>query len=370
MADQQSIDYIRNGLNSGYTMETLKRALLEQGWPVAEVEEAARLAQAQAQPQQAGAGPAEKMGIVEKTRMILRSPTAFFTAAKQDHIGDALKYYAIFLLIPTAIIAAFAVALPSILFSAISPLSPQMSGGAALMSLLAGLMTTMTMILVVAFYFISLIATFITAGIYHLIALLFGARKPYSETYKAITYASTPFLLIGWVYLPLMLVHMYASLVAMIAIAIWALIIMIKGLSVMQGISGKRAALVILLPMIIVVVINIALAVMSWSYMSGFMNQTTTKSFTIPVGGAYCSNGRIGIPVENIGEGDIAYGDWVVKNVKDSMSQTVGTLSVLGVPANGTRTFTSNCANACAAGSYVVELATGFDIKTVTVTCT
>jgi len=370
MADQQSIDYIRNGLDSGYAMESLKRALLEQGWPVAEVEEAARLAQAQAQPQQAGAGPAEKMGIVKKTRMILRSPTAFFTAAKQDHIGDALKYYAIFLLIPTAIIAAFAVALPSILFSAISPLSPQMSGGAALMPLLAGLMTTMMMILVVAFYFISLIATFIIAGIYHLIALLFGARKSYSETYKTITYASTPFLLIGWVYLPLMLVNMYASLVAMIAIAIWALIIMIKGLSVMQEISGKRAAAIILLPVIIIGGIALVLSIMSWFYLGNFLTQNTGNSFNIPPGGAYCSNGRIGVTVENIGEGDIAYGDWVVKNVKDSLGQTVGTLSVLGVPANGTRTFTSNCANACAAGSYVVKLATGYDIKTVTVTCT
>ncbi len=160
-------------------------------------------------------------------------------------MGDALKFYAIVLLIPASIMGVLAIAAPSILFSM---LIPEM-GGVSGIGMLSALITSMALVIVAVFYIASLAGTVIGAGIYHIIALLFGARKPYSETYKAMTYSMTPFLLIGWVSFLLVLIHPYAYFASAAVFMVWSLIVMIKGLSVLQEISGKRAAMIILLPM-------------------------------------------------------------------------------------------------------------------------
>gem|GEM_PF-4315640 len=266
MVDQKVIDYVNNGLQRGYKPNALKSALIQQGWPEADIDQALQMArgQAKATPQAPGM-PTTNMGIFQKMKMILTNPNGFFQAAKSDHIGDALKYYAVVLLIPTIVMIAIGMFLPTALLTAMAPTA----GGdmAAMGGMFAGLFSMLAVGMGVAFYFLSLIGTFITAGIYHIIGMLFGARNPYSETYKALTYSMTPFVLIGWVAIPLAIVHVFAYMGAAIAIGLWALIIAIKGFSIMQDMETKKAAVVILLPAIIVGVLAVLTLLMGASSM-------------------------------------------------------------------------------------------------------
>jgi hypothetical protein len=187
-------------------------------------------------------------------KMILTSPTEFFQAAKADHLGDAFKYYAMVALIPMIIMLIVSLVAPELLFSSFAT---GMGGTGSMVgtSLIAGIFASIAFIMVLVGYVVSLVGTFIIAGIYHIIALIFGARKPYSETYKAFTYAATPFLLVGWISFLLYLIHLFAYLAAAVLFGLWSLVILIKGLSVMQNMSGTRAAIVVLLPAIIAFVL-------------------------------------------------------------------------------------------------------------------
>jgi len=145
-------------------------------------------------------------------------------------------------------------------------------------------------IMIIAAYIGSLMGTFITAGIYHIIAMIFGARKSYSETYKAFTYASTPFLIIGWVSILLILVHFYAYIGAAIIIAVWSLIVLIKGLSKLQEISGKRAAAIVLLPVIVVGVLVAALFMLTPMTGTGTFTPDQIKGICLVKAQSACSS--------------------------------------------------------------------------------
>jgi len=367
MADQRLVDYIRNGLEKGYSAQSLRSSLIKSGWHPDEVDEAVQKARGDARVLPAApSAPVAKMGVFSKMKMILISPTEFFEAAKYDHIGDALKYYAIMLIIPVAIMAAIALAAPNIIISALSSASA-VGGAGNLLLMLGGLLSALMVGMIIAMYFAALVGTFITAGIYHIIALLFGARKSYGETYKAIIYASTPFLLIGWLYVPLVFINIYLGVAALIVISIWALMIMVKGLSILQGISGKRAAAIILLPIAVVLVLTIGLAAVSWMYMGNMMQNYAGKSFSVAAGGAYCDEtGIIHVMVVNTGTAEIAQTDWLKKEAKSG--SVVIPLAGVSLPtrSNGELTATQPGVSGT---TYNVSVATVSGSQTLQVVC-
>jgi hypothetical protein len=374
MVDQNVLDYVNNGLKQGHSADSLRQALLKRGWPETEVNEAIQMATGQMinTPKTIG-GPTTHMGLLTKMIKILTSPSEFFEAAKADHIGDALKYYAVIAIIPTAIMIVIALILPTVLMQALSPdLSSVISGSAGsaqnamLMGLFAQMLTGLILGMVIVGYFISLIATFIVAGIYHVLVLLFGGKRPYGETYKAFTYASTPFLIIGWIAIPLMLVHIFVYVAAAIVIGIWSLVVMIKGLSRLQEISAGRAAAVIFTPVIVILVIVALLGVFTVASYPGVLGG---QSFSIPPNGAFCTNGRISVVVANTGSTSISSNDWIIKDVLDASDAKIGTMSVASVAGGQSGTFTSNCGGACVAGTYKVTLGTLANSQSSTVIC-
>ena len=366
MVDQRIVDYVRNGLRAGYKAADLKRALQQQGWPETDVDQAVQLAQGQAkQTPQAPGVPTTHMGLLTKMKKILISPSEFFEAAKADHLAQALGYYAIVLLIPTIIMVIIAVVAPTVMMSAFSPESADAIGG---LGMLAGLMTGMAVLMAIGMYFMALVATFISAGLYHVLVLLFGGRKPYSETYKAFTYSSTPFLIIGWIALPLILVHFYAYAAAVFAIALWSIRIMIIGFSKLQEISWKRSLMIILLPIIIVLAIT-GFIFASFGSLSSGLAGTEGKSFVIPAGGTFCTNGRINVVLTNMGKEEISADDWILNSIKDESRSEAGTLSVSSISSRQSKTFTSDCGGRCREGSYTIQLGTISSSQSVSVTC-
>lgn len=93
----------------------------------------------------------------------------------------------------------------------------------------------------------SLVFLFIGSAWVHLWVYLFGGRKGYRETLKALAFGDTPALLFGWV-----------PLVGMLA-GIWSLVISVLGIRELQEISTNRALgaliLAVMIPLLIVIVL-------------------------------------------------------------------------------------------------------------------
>ena len=181
----------------------------------------------------------KEMGLTEKIGNVLQSPTKFFQSVKSEvSVGNAFKYYAVIALIPTAILIIIALVLSSLLslFTAFIP------GSQFFGFFLGGLAAAFF----IAMYIAGLVLTFVGAAILHAFAYLFGARKGYENTYKAMIYGSTPAVLLGWI-----------PFIGII-FGIWSLYLDIKGLSILHEISMGRAAGAVLLPVIIIIVLIIA----------------------------------------------------------------------------------------------------------------
>lgn len=93
----------------------------------------------------------------------------------------------------------------------------------------------------------SLVFLFIGAAWVHLWVYVFGGRKGYRETLKALAFGDTPALLLGWI-----------PLVGMLA-GIWSLVISVLGIRELQEISTNRALgaliLAVMIPLLIVIVL-------------------------------------------------------------------------------------------------------------------
>jgi len=93
-----------------------------------------------------------------------------------------------------------------------------------------------------ALFFVSLVGVFFTAFFWHVFALLFGAKREFKQTIKTTLYASTPFFLLGWI-----------PFVAIIG-WLWYLVLMVLGLAEMQEMTVGKAALAIVVPIILVLI--------------------------------------------------------------------------------------------------------------------
>lgn len=172
-------------------------------------------------------------------------PSEFFEkiAAPETSLTDAFQYYAIVSLILLAG-QILLVALVGISFLQLFSLF----GGTNLLGLqtaISGFLLVISIVMAVVGYIIGLISTFIGAAIIHLSAKLLKGNGNYAASYKAVTYSSTPSLLIGWI-----------PFVGIIA-AFYSIYVLIVGISKLHQMSMARAFAVILIPAAIVVAIVI-----------------------------------------------------------------------------------------------------------------
>jgi hypothetical protein len=107
-------------------------------------------------------------------------------------------------------------------------------------------------ILLVLYYTILLISSFIWSSIVHLFAKLFGGNGDYSSTYRALTYSLTPFLILGWIpFLGIIFV-------------LYSLYLSVLGISKLHEVSIIKAVITLSMP----IILTIILAGISYVYIS------------------------------------------------------------------------------------------------------
>lgn len=194
--------------------------------------------------------PDNGMNLVGRIKKVITNPTEFFENVKfEKGVGNAFKYLAILSLINLIVsIISVEFSVPSI--SALSSLM-NLFNITGVSSLLLGIA------LPVIFYIVGLVLSFVGAGIIHLFARLLKGKGDYSATYKALTYASTPSLLLGWI-----------PWVGII-FSIYSFYLSLKGISKLHEVSmGRAFVIVFVVPFVIALIIAIILAGVAFVYFS------------------------------------------------------------------------------------------------------
>ena len=177
------------------------------------------------------------MDFIELVKGFILSPVETFQKVRPADLGDALKYYLILLLINTILSVIVSLIVISSAWAAIASLFPALGLEAPAAAGFGAIIFALLMI------FISLLVLFIGAGWLHIWVYLFGGRKGYTQTLKAVSYGETPSLLLGWI-----------PLIGIIG-AIWSFILWIIGVRELQEMSTGRAAAAVILAVVIIVII-------------------------------------------------------------------------------------------------------------------
>ena len=220
MADPRLIEYIKQNLNAGYSPDELDQVLVNQGWKRDEVADALRevrtgqsypaypdyassystpAPQAVPAAQQAPSIPQyQKLGMMDKFRMVIRSPTVFFNMVKPEKDLETPVTYFLFLLF-IQVIVSNAILIVSLAFGSmvfnISTINPLLGTLTALTVdnfISANVMIALTLVFV-AFW--SLILNFFIR--------LLGGKGAFVDTFKGVIYASSPNVLLTLISIPM-----------------------------------------------------------------------------------------------------------------------------------------------------------------------
>jgi hypothetical protein len=179
------------------------------------------------------------MEMLSRIRGFSFNPSREFEAAREETIGDAFRYFVPLLAFLAAI---FAIAVTGIVLMLgipdISGFAPLLGAGAFVGIIVVGIFAAM----------------YISVWL-HIWVYLFGGRKGFKQTVKAITYSSTPCLVLGWLPGPNIIIA-----------PIWSLLLVINGIIELHEMSPGMAILsvvfAILAPFVIAGVAVAAIALL------------------------------------------------------------------------------------------------------------
>ena len=201
------------------------------------------------------------MKYIKKGISFLTTPGESLDNEKTTTFSDAFKYLLVLGIIVSVLGAVVAVFWTSFAFSFIptGAIPPEAAGFVSapsifVMSLAAG--------------YVGLVIGALIWGLWlHLWVYIVGARKGIEQTMKSVFYGYTPNYLLGWI-----------PLVNLIA-AIWCFILTGMGIVKYQEITGGKAALAIIIALVIPVVIIGALLV---TFLGSLINLAMLQTGTIP----------------------------------------------------------------------------------------
>jgi len=176
-------------------------------------------------------------GIIATVKGILLDPTSTFQSLREEALGEAVKYYAVLLLVPAVLSTLF-----YILFFVVMGIPLPMVYGTDVgsLTLLSGI--GIGVLAGILIYIGGLISLFIKGVVFHILGVyIVGGREGIKETIKALAYASTPALLLCWI----PLINLLAP--------IWSLILFILGVRELHKFSTSRAVLAIIIPVVIII---------------------------------------------------------------------------------------------------------------------
>ncbi|RLG13654.1 MAG: hypothetical protein DRN71_04415 [Candidatus Nanohalarchaeota archaeon] len=102
-----------------------------------------------------------------------------------------------------------------------------------------------------------IIYIFILSGIYHLLLKLFGAKERYEATFRVVAYIT-----VFNIFSTISLIEMTAAKIVSFLITLYVLYLMVLGFRDAHKISSLRAAIVVLLPIIIIMTLIIIWAIL------------------------------------------------------------------------------------------------------------
>jgi len=201
--------------------------------------------------------------FIDKVKGFLMAPTKAFQDSRADTLSEAFRYYFVLLVIFSILYAIVSAAIGMAAFTAmLGQLAASGAMGETLAGVLqnfSGFVVAVSLFFVYLLFLLMLFGVFFSGFIYHVFVLLLGGEKGYVTTVKTIMYASTPWLLLGWI--------PYVSAIG----ALWSLILLILGIKETQEMTLGSALLVILVPLILVLILVLLGAAVIAALVSGFV---------------------------------------------------------------------------------------------------
>ena len=200
--------------------------------------------------------------LMSEMKGFIMSPSEMFKKTSGKSLGAAYQYYAALLVFFTVL---FGIVVVSIGLAAFTSMVDSMAGMPIIGDVAAGAAENFSgFIISLGAFFVYLVFLFYLLGVFvsgliiHAFVLLMGGTKGAKQTIKTTMYASTPFLLLGWI--PIVSTISY----------IWSLVLLVIGIRENQQMETGNAVLVVIIPIVLVIIL-IAL----WSaVVISFMNAT------------------------------------------------------------------------------------------------
>ncbi len=191
----------------------------------------------------------EEIRFGEKIKGFLVSPVETFRKVKDEDLGPLLKYFLILAFVFSILVAIISVVITSarsmMLFPMKIPFMEATMGG----------ITAVVVVMFVMIFILLIIGLFISAAIIHIFVYIFGGRKGYAQTVKAMGYGITPTLILGWI-----------PIVGWF-VGIWSLIVEILGIRELQEMSTGKAVLAV----ITVIVLYVIIAAIVYIYVTSML---------------------------------------------------------------------------------------------------
>lgn len=200
-------------------------------------------------------------GFIEKVKGFLFNPTETLIAHKDESLGDALRYYIIFLAIYgvlTGLMLGLFMGMVGGIAGAQAGMGALGAGGLAALGMVG--MTIAAIIFIIIF---GVIALFIGGALLHIFVYIAGGRKDVSTTIRAFIYALTPNMLFGWI-----------PVIGFLA-GFWSLALEILAIKELHEISTTRAFVAVFLPAIV-------LAVLFFFFLAAMVAATAAPPYPTP----------------------------------------------------------------------------------------
>ncbi|MDD1691911.1 MAG: YIP1 family protein [Methanoregula sp.] len=190
------------------------------------------------------------------------SPSATFKKTNGKSLGAAYQYYVALLVIFTVLYGIVVVSMGLAAFTSMVdkmgavPIVGGVAAGAA--ANFSGFVIALGVFFVYLVFLFYLLGVFVEGLIMHAFVLLMGGEKGARQTIKTTMYASTPFLLFGWI--------PFVSIIAYI----WSFVLLIIGLKENHEMELGNAIIVVFIP----VVLGIVLIGLGSAVIVAFMSAT------------------------------------------------------------------------------------------------
>jgi len=192
----------------------------------------------------------------------LMAPSATFKKTNGKSLGAAYQYYTALLIIFTVLFGIVVVSMGLAAFTSMVdkmgavPIVGGVAAGAA--ANFSGFVIALGVFFVYLVFLFYLLGVFVEGLIMHAFVLLMGGEKGARQTIKTTMYASTPFLLFGWI--------PFVSIIAYI----WSFVLLIIGLKENHEMELGNAIIVVFIP----VVLGIVLIGLGSAVIVAFMSAT------------------------------------------------------------------------------------------------